>query len=43
MKKAISLILASVLCLILIPVNAGAAAEFEISDGVLTKYNGTGG
>ena len=42
--KAISIILASVLCFTLVPVPAVSAnSDFTIVNGVLTKYNGAGG
>ena len=43
-KKALSLILALVMCLGLIPITALAAgSDFVIKDGVLIKYKGPGG
>jgi len=43
-KRSLSLALALVICLSLLPMTALAAdSDFVIEDGILTKYNGSGG
>lgn len=40
--RGLSVFLIVVFLLWVVPFSAGAAAEFEVEDGVLIKYNGTG-
>lgn len=43
MQRAGALLLALCLCLLALPLSATASGDFELSGGILTKYNGSGG